>query len=160
MTDKLDVFVGRVSDLLPARRNLEYGCPRLSVSRYDGKCCIAVCYEVPGGSTCQLSVGYDNGVFEWITPEDSYCSENPQDALEWMSSAVESIPHMRREEIERQIDERLPGVHSPREIAMNVSKWLNQLPDGNALPGQSVTPEEVKDAIEYATGKKAKVSQV
>lgn len=110
---------------------------------------LAIVYEVPGGSTDQFNVTYDesSGVFTYLTLEacverhTGSCAE----VIDAVSELVRQIPSFRRARLREEIDRWVAaGVSRPA-----LFRQLTLLLEVDGLRGGAITPEEMNDGLDY-----------
>ncbi len=112
---------------------------------------IAIIYETPGGSTCQVNVHYDHQAanFSFLDEQlhNTVIAEGPQEAIEMITHHVRSIPRRRLELLEQQIDSWV----SQGKTRSQLFGELNKLLQAEFLGGR-ISTTELKKGIEYALG--------
>jgi len=110
---------------------------------------IAVIYETPGGSTCQINVYYDHQTEEFSfldeELEDTVVAEGPQEALQMVKEHVRSIPQRRLELLEQQMDAWINQGKTRSQLFGELNKLLQA-----EFLGGRISTTELKKGIEYA----------
>lgn len=110
---------------------------------------IAIIYETPGGSTCQLNVHYDHQTDEFSfldeELENTVVAEGPHEALQMVAGHVRSIPRRRLELLKEQIDSWIGQGKTRSQLFGELNKLLQA-----EFLGGRISTTELKKGIEYA----------
>ena len=110
---------------------------------------VAIIYETPGGSTCQVNIAYDHntGDFSYLNPElaETIKTDAVQDVLAMVETHVRSIPDKRVRRLQSQID----GWVGEGKTRSQLFGELNKLLQTEFLGGR-INTNELKQAIQYA----------
>ena len=118
---------------------------------------VAIIYETPGGSTCQLNIDYDHqsGEFSFLSPklEETIVTFEPGDVVGMLNRHVRTIPERRLTYLHQQID-RWVGEGKTRS---QLFAELNKLLQAEFLGGR-ISTTELRKGIEYALARYATVA--
>ena len=110
---------------------------------------IAVIYETPGGSTCQVNVEYDHQSAEFSFLGDeldrTVVTDEPQQALAMMDSHVRAIPRRRLQQLYKQIDSWVAEGKTRSQLFGEFNKLLQA-----EFLGGRISTNELKKGIQYA----------
>lgn len=146
-----------VEDLVNSRTMVEeqrigYGNLRCECSDWDRKeqviTNIAVIYETPGGSTCQVNVEYDHQSTEFSflgdELETTVVTDEPQQVLAMVDSHVRSIPRRRLQQLHKQIDSWVAEGKTRSQLFSEFNKLLQA-----EFLGGRISTNELKKGIQY-----------
>ena len=146
-----------VEDLVNSRTMVEeqrigYGNLRCEYSDWDREeqviTNIAVIYETPGGSTCQVNVEYDHQSAEFSflgdALETTVLTNEPQQALAMVDSHVRAIPRRRLEQLHKQIDSWVAEGKTRSQLFGEFNKLLQA-----EFLGGRISTNELKNGIQY-----------
>ncbi len=134
-------------------QRIMYGNLRYECSDWDRKeqtvTNIAVIYETPGGSTCQVNVEYDHqsGQFSFLGDglETTVVTSEPQDVLAMVNNHVRAIPRRRLQQLQRQIDSWIAEGKTRSQLFSEFNKLLQA-----EFLGGRISTNELKKGIQYA----------
>jgi len=110
---------------------------------------IAVIYETPGGSTCQVNVEYDHESAEFSFLGDeldrTVVTDEPQRVLAMVESHVRAIPRRRLQQLHKQIDSWVAEGKTRRQLFGEFNKLLQA-----EFLGGRISTNELKEGIQYA----------
>ncbi len=144
-------------------RRIGYGNLRCEFSDWDRDdeqvTNIAVIYETPGGSTCQINVHYDHQAAEFSFLDEhldnTIIAEGPQEALQMVTRHVRSIPQRRLKLLEEQIDSWIGQGKTRGQLFGELNKLLQA-----EFLGGRISTTELKEGIKYALGHFSSADQV
>lgn len=131
---------------------IEYGDLRIEVYEEpdgsSGGARLAMAYEIPGGSTNQISVSYEDGLFHMLDhqAEDELELSDPAEVVKHVREHVEGIPAHRRMRMRQDIDQWLAQGSGRSEVLEELNRILRL---GNEFRGGTLTVEELTDACRY-----------
>ena len=133
-------------------QRIGYGNLRCECSGWDRKeqmvTNIAVIYETPGGSTCQVNVEYDHQSAEFSFLGDelerTVVTNQPQQVLAMVDSHVRSIPRRRLQQLHKQIDSWVAEGKTRSQLFGEFNKLLQA-----EFLGGRISTNELKQGIEY-----------
>ncbi len=109
---------------------------------------IAVIYETPGGSTCQVNVEYDHQSAEFSflgdALERTVVTNEPQQVLAMMNRHVRAIPGRRLEQLHKQIDSWVAEGKTRSQLFGEFNKLLQA-----EFLGGRISTNELKQGIQY-----------
>ena len=109
---------------------------------------IAVIYETPGGSTCQVNVEYDHQSAEFSflgdALETTVVTNEPQQVLAMVDSHVRSIPRRRLQQLHKQIDSWVAEGKTRSQLFGEFNKLLQ-----TEFLGGRISTSELKEGIRY-----------
>ncbi len=132
--------------------HIEYGNLRLETYDPEGTdgdhARIAMAYELPGGSTNQLAVSYEDGSFQTLdsTAEDVLVMHEPREVVDHLAELVAGIPAYRGLKLRDHIDEMIERGSSRQAVLEELSRLLRL---GTEFRGGSLTVNELTDACHY-----------
>lgn len=152
----LDEFKQRLDDLVnsvnhPRERRIAYGNLRHEYSDWgsgDNRSTnIAVIYETPGGSTVQINVTYEHGVFSFLDPEtgERITTPDPSVPLRMIAQQVREIPERRLARLKQQIEAWCEQGLRQRDMFAEMNKLLQ-----SDFLGGSITQRELRLGIKHA----------
>ncbi len=110
---------------------------------------IAIIYETPGGSTCQVNVEYDhqNAEFSFLGDglETNVVTDQPQQVLAMVNDRVRAIPRRRLEQLYKQIDSWIAEGKTRSQLFGELNKLLQV-----EFFGGRISITELKNGIQYA----------
>ncbi len=110
---------------------------------------IAVIYETPGGSTCQVNVEYDHRSAEFgflgDGLETTVVTDEPQQVLAMVDSHVRAIPRRRLQQLQQQIDSWVAEGKTRSQLFSEFNKLLQA-----EFLGGRISTNELKKGIQYA----------
>lgn len=146
----LDVFIAGLQH--PQERRIGYGNVRHEYSDWrdgeDDTTNVAIIYEIPGGSTCQLNISFthSNCLFTYLDPETGQRVETDrvEDIKRLVQSEIERIPPKRLQSLLVQVD-RWIGEGMSRS---DVFAQLNKLLQAEFLGGR-INNKELQAAVRH-----------
>jgi len=109
---------------------------------------IAVIYETPGGSTCQVNVEYDHQSTEFSFLGDgletTVVTDEPQQVLAMVDRHVRAIPGRRLQQLQRQIDSWVAEGKTRSQLFGEFNKLLQA-----EFLGGRISTNELKKGIQY-----------
>ncbi|MBI2300649.1 MAG: hypothetical protein HYU66_17205 [Armatimonadetes bacterium] len=132
---------------------VEYGNLRLEV--YDGDSSdgqadarLAMAYEIPGGSTNQVGVSYEEGAFRMLDAkaEDELVVADPGEVVAKLHEHIRGIPDYRRRRLRQDIDQWLHDGSTQHDVLEELNRLLRL---GYEFRGGTVTVDELIDACCY-----------
>lgn len=109
---------------------------------------IAVIYETPGGSTCQVNVEYDHQSAEFSflgdELETTVVTDEPQQVLAMVDSHVRAIPRRRVQQLHKQIDSWVAEGKTRSQLFGEFNKLLQA-----EFLGGRISTNELKQGIQY-----------
>lgn len=147
--ERLDELVNSVNH--PRERRIAYGNLRHEYSEWgsgDEKSVnVAVIYETPGGSTVQINVTYENGMFSYLTPDggERVSTPDPNVTLQMIAREVREIPERRLSRLRQQIEAWCEEGLCQRDMFAEMNKLLQ-----SDFLGGSITQRELKLGIKHA----------
>ncbi len=146
-----------VEDLVNSHTRVEeqritYGNLRYECSGWEGNeqsvTNIAIIYETPGGSTCQVNVEYDHQTAEFSFLGDelerTVVTNAPEQVLAMVDSHVRAIPRRRLEQLHKQIDSWVAEGKTRRQLFGEFNKLLQA-----EFLGGRISTNELKQGIRY-----------
>jgi len=110
---------------------------------------IAIIYETPGGSTCQVNVEYNYGTgkFSFLEEEleETVITQDPHTAWEMIRNHVRAIPEKRFQQLQVQIDSWIAEGKSRSQLFGEMNKLLQA-----EFLGGRISTTELKQGIRYA----------
>lgn len=132
---------------------VEYGNLRLEV--YDGDASngeadarLAMAYEIPGGSTNQVGLSYEQGAFRMLDAkaEHELVLAEPGEAVAKLHEHIRGIPDYRRLRLRQDIDQWLRDGSSQHDVLEELNRLLRL---GHEFRGGTLTVDELIDACCY-----------
>ncbi|MBC7287103.1 MAG: hypothetical protein H5T86_03475 [Armatimonadetes bacterium] len=152
--DELKQWLDRVIAGLqyPQERRIGYGNARHEYSDWgsgdDRVTNIAIVYEVPGGSTCQLNISYHHkdSTFSYLDEStgDKVVTSSVEDIQRLIEAELQNIPHRRRESLLRQVDRWLAEGMTRSDVFAQ----LNSLLQAEFLGGR-INNKELQAAVQH-----------
>lgn len=109
---------------------------------------IALIYETPGGSTCQINVDYDHDTaeFNFLGNElqQTITTRKSQDVVTMVDHHVRNIPQKRLTFLQQQIDEWVAAGKTKSQLFAELNKLLQ-----TEFLGGRISTTELKKGIEY-----------
>jgi hypothetical protein len=135
--------------LAPYLHEIPYGNLRVDLSPWQADELLAIVYEVPGGSTNQITITHRKAsqtfIYLSLDAQQEQATESLDEVLEMLAQAVARIPELRRQRLREEIDRwKAAGMSRPE-----LFQQLNQLLHMHDLRGGSITEEELKGGIAY-----------
>ncbi len=147
-----------VQDLINSCTTVEeqrimYGNLRYKCSDWDSQdqsvTNIAIIYETPGGSTCQVNVEYDrrNAEFSFLGDEleGTIVTHEPERVLAALNAHIRAIPSRRLEQLYKQIDSWIAEGKTRSQLFSEFNKLLQA-----EFFGGRISITELKKGIQYA----------
>ncbi len=110
---------------------------------------IALIYETPGGSTCQINVAYDHhsGQFTYLGDElnTTVTTSDSQEVLAMLNQQIRAIPQKRLSFLRQQIDHWMDEGKTRRQLFAELNKLLQ-----TEFLGGRISTTELRDGIQYA----------
>ncbi len=110
---------------------------------------IAIIYETPGGSTCQVNVEYNrqSAEFSFLGDglETTVITDQPEQVLAMVNSRVRAIPQRRLEQLHKQIDSWIAEGKTRSQLFGEFNKLLQV-----EFFGGRISITELKRGIQYA----------
>ncbi len=133
-------------------QRIRYGNLRYECSDWNGEdeaiTNIAVIYETPGGSTCQINVEYNHQSAEFTflgdTLEETIVTNEPQQVLEVVDKHVRAIPRKRLQQLYKQIDSWVAEGKTRKQLFSEFNKLLQ-----TEFLGGRISTSELKEGIQY-----------
>ncbi len=118
---------------------------------------IALIYETPGGSTCQINIDYnhDSGEFSFLGAEleRTVVTSEPRDVMAMIDQHIRGIPEKRLSFLHQQIDEWVGEGKTRSQLFAELNKLLQA-----EFLGGRITPPELRQGIHYAINRYAAVT--
>ena len=147
--ERLDELVSSVNH--PRERRIAYGNLRHEYSDWgsgDAKSTnVALIYETPGGSTVQINVTYEDGLFSYLSTDggDKVATPDPNTTLQMIAHEVREIPERRLTRLRQQIESWCEQGLCQRDMFAEMNKLLQ-----SDFLGGSITQRELKLGIKHA----------
>lgn len=110
---------------------------------------VAIIYETPGGSTCQINIDYDHdsGQFSFLGPrlEETIATFEPADVVAMVNNHVRTIPERRLAYLHQQIDHWVAEGKTRSQLFAELNKLLQ-----TEFLGGRISTTELHKGIEYA----------
>ena len=138
--------------LRPYRHRVGYGNLRHETTEWtsDGEKTtnLAVVYELPGGSTNQINISYNQATegfsFLGLDADSEQVSSDPQQALGMLEEAVRQIPERRLERLYEDIERWFGEGKTSHEMFKEINSLLQ-----TDFKGGSLTHQELKAGIHH-----------
>lgn len=144
-------FVGRVEygNLRVEVYESEEGAAAGAVSR------VALAFEMPGGSTNQFAVSYEDGAFHMLdaNAEEVLALTEPAQVAESVLAQISDIPQQRLQRLRDEIDGWIRAGHGRTGVFDELNRVLRM---GHELRGGSLTVEELTAGCSYTVQRFAK----
>ncbi len=146
---------GIITEITPHLHELAYGNLRFAHTLWqegeDTVTNLAIVYELPGGSTCQINVmrHETSATYSYLTLDthEEHHTASLVDTEHMVREAVARIPAIRRQRLYDEIDNRA-SKGATRHMLLH---WLKSLLKFEEIYGGKVTPEEMQQGIAYFT---------
>lgn len=133
------------------KHRVAYGNLRAQRSEWSGGARVvnyALVYELPGGSTSQINVAYDedDAAFRFVdadSAEERSCAD-PEAVLEMVQRSIRRIPERRLERLRQDIERWFGEGKSSHDMFLEINKLLQ-----TDFKGGSLTHQELKAGINY-----------
>ena len=110
---------------------------------------VAIIYETPGGSTCQINIDYDHagGRFSFLGPklEDTIVTFEPADVVAMVNNHIRTIPDRRLRYLHQQIDHWVAEGKTRSQLFAELNKLLQA-----EFLGGRISTTELRKGIDYA----------
>ncbi len=145
----------------PQERRIAYGNVRHEYSNWgsgeEESVNIAIIYEVPGGSTCQLNISYSpaEGVFNYIDTEGGERVEtrSVEEIKQVIEREIQGIPAKRRKYLIQQVDQWIEEGLSRSQMFGELNKLLQ-----SEFLGGRINTQELQAAVQHVV-KRAQQAQ-
>ena len=136
----------------PQERRIGYGNARHEYSEWgsgdEQVTNIAIIYEIPGGSTCQLNITYNHadGTFSYLDEEtgERITTSDVGQIRELIERELQGIPEKRRQSLFQQVERWLDEGMSRSDVFAQLNKLLQA-----EFLGGRINNKELQAAVQY-----------